>query len=93
MTGDLEPELDSIMKNIDMATADLAQVSARLDAWTSDNDAEMNAFMQDGLGQVPALVGDTRRVLREIEKLVKDLRENPSKLIHEPQEAAVKAEQ
>jgi len=48
--------------------------------------------MEDGLGQVPALVADARTTLREIEKLVKDLRENPSKLIYKPNEDSVDVE-
>jgi hypothetical protein len=68
-------------------------MSARLDTWTANSDGEMNAFMQDGLGQVPVLVADARRTLREIEKLVKDLRENPSMLIYESKEDSVNVEQ
>ena len=49
----------------------------------------MNAFMEDGLGQVPALVSDARSTLREIEKLVKELREDPSAFIYKPQQDAV----
>jgi phospholipid/cholesterol/gamma-HCH transport system substrate-binding protein len=93
MAGDLEPELDSIMQNVNQATEDLAKMSARLDTWTANSDGEMNAFMQDGLGQVPVLVADARRTLREIEKLVKDLRENPSMLIYESKEDSVNVEQ
>ena len=93
MAGDLEPELDSIMENVNRATEDLAAMSARLEAWTANSDGDMNAFMQDGLGQVPVLIADARRTLREIEKLVKDLRENPSSLIYEPQEDSVNVEQ
>ena len=49
--------------------------------------------MGDGLGEVPALISDARETLREIDKLVMDLRENPSKLIYKPNEDAVDVEQ
>ena len=52
----------------------------------------MNAFMEDGLGQIPALVSDARATLREVEKLVKALRDDPSKLIYQPNEDAVEVE-
>jgi len=52
----------------------------------------MNAFMEDGLGQFPALVSDARATLREVKKLVKDLREDPSKLIYQANEEAVEVE-
>jgi len=93
MAGDFEPELISAMNSIGAAVDDLALISARLEQWTATNDGDMNAFMGDGLGQVPALVSDTRQLLREIEKLVKDLQENPSSLIYEPQEKSTDVEQ
>jgi len=92
MAGNFEPELISAMVNINQLTDDLAKISARLEAWTASNDSEMNAFMEDGLGQVPALVTDARSTLREIEKLVRDLREDPSILIYKPREDAVDVE-
>lgn len=93
MAADLEPELAETMANINLLTDDLAKVSARIGEWTAINDDEMNAFMQDGLGKIPALVSDARATLREIEKLVKDLREDPSKLIYQPRENTVDVEQ
>ncbi len=93
MAADLEPDLAETMANINRLTDDHAKVSARLDEWTATNDDEMNAFMEDGLGKIPALVSDARSTLREIEKLVKDLREDPSKLIYQPREDTVDVEQ
>lgn len=93
MAGEFEPELMAAMTNISRLTEDLAKVSARMDEWTAVNDGDMNAFMEDGLGQVPALVSDARSTLREIEKLVKQLREDPSALIYQPRQDAVDVEQ
>jgi len=89
----LEPDLLSTLTNLEQATLNLAEMTARLEAWTANNDTDMNAFMGDGLGQVPALITDARATLREIEKLVKDLREDPSKLIYKPNEEALEVEQ
>ena len=93
MVEGLEPDLVSTVANLDRMTTDLALVSERLDSWVSTNDEDMNSFMGDGLGQVPALVSDARRALRELEKLLIDLREDPSKVIYKPDEAAVTVEQ
>lgn len=93
MAGNLEPGLSSTITSLDQATGSLAKMAGRMEVWTATNDAEMSAFMEDGLGQVPALVADARRTLREIEKLVKDLREDPSTLIYKPNEEAVDVEQ
>ena len=92
MLGNMEPGLSSTITNLEQTTQNLAQMTARLDAWTRSNDTEMNAFMGDGLGQVPALVADARAALREFEKLLKDLRENPSALVYKPNEDAAEAE-
>lgn len=92
-TRKIEPDLASTLANLEEATARLAVMSARMETWTATNDREMNAFMEDGLGEFPALVNDARATLRELEKLVKDLREDPSKLIRQPKENAVELEQ
>ncbi len=93
MAANLEPGLSSTVANLEQATLSLEKMSTRLEVWTAANDTEMNAFMQDGLGQVPLLITDARATLREIEKLVKDLREDPSKLIYKPKDEAVEVEQ
>ena len=92
-TRKIEPDLASTLANLEEASAKLAIMSSRLETWTATNDKEMNAFMKDGLGQFPALVNDARATLRELEKLVKDLREDPSQLIRQPKENAVELEQ
>ncbi len=92
MAENLEPGLSSTVSNIDQATLSLATMVERLETWTATNDTDMNAFMEDGLGQVPALVTEARATLREIEKLVKDLREDPSQLIYKPNEEAIEVE-
>jgi len=93
MADKLEPGLASTLESLGEATDSLAKMTGRMEAWTSANDVEMSAFMEDGLGQVPVLVADARRTLREIEKLVKDLREDPSALIYKPNEETVDVEQ
>lgn len=92
MTETLEPGLEATLDNLEQATAKLATMSARMEAWTAASDSEMSAFMQDGLGQFPALMEDARATLREINKLVKELRDDPSVLIYQPRENAVEVE-
>ena len=92
MAGDLEPGLSASVANLDKATRNLANITQRLDEWAATNDTEMNAFMKDGLGQVPALVTDARAALREVEKLMNELRENPSRLMYQPNEDSVEVE-
>lgn len=93
MAGKLEPGLSVTVDNLGKTADSLAKMTDRLEVWTAANDADMNAFMGDGLGQVPALISDARATLRELEKLVKDLREDPSILIYKPNEKTVEVEQ
>lgn len=92
LIGNLEPGLIATISNLEQTTQNLAEMTGRLDAWTETNDTDMNAFMGDGLGEVPALVTEARAAIREINKLMSDLRENPSTLIYKPNEEAVEVE-
>ena len=93
MTVELEPGLKATIENMERATGNLANLTEKLESWASDNGSDINAFMEDGLGEVPALVADARATLREVEKLMRDLRENPSKLVYKPKDDAVEVEQ
>jgi len=80
-----EPDLVATMTNLNQASTNLANISARLDGWLTDNDRDMQQFISGGLGQMAVLIADTRNTIRELEKLLADLRENPSQLVYEPQ--------
>ena len=92
MVGDMEPGLSSTVANLEQTTQNLVQMTGRIESWTETNDTGMNAFMGDGLGQVPALVSDARATLREVDKLLKELRGDPSVLIYKPNEETVEVE-
>ncbi|MGA9574471.1 MAG: MlaD family protein [Lysobacterales bacterium] len=93
MAENLDPGLEAAVANLERAMTSLATMSARMDEWTALNDNEMNAFMGEGLGQLPALVEDARATLRDAKKLLKDLREDPSKLFYQRKEDNVELEQ
>ena len=92
MAVKLEPGLMSSVTNLEQMTLDLARMTARLERWTATNDEDVNAFMAQGLGQVPALVSEAQSTLREVQKLVKELRDDPSALIYQPSEATIEVE-
>lgn len=92
-SGRAAPKIDAVLKNLERTTASLDKMALRMESWAAGNDSDMNAFLRDGLGQVPALVADTRTALREFQKLVKDLRADPSRLIYQPPSDAIKTEQ
>jgi phospholipid/cholesterol/gamma-HCH transport system substrate-binding protein len=92
MAGKLEPDLLSSVANLEQMTENLVKLTARLEHWAATNDGDVNAFMADGLGQVPVLMSEAQTTLREIQKLVKEIREDPSTLIYQPSEATIEVE-
>ncbi len=84
MLNQAEPDLAATMTKLNQASINLANISARLDSWVTNNDREMQQFINAGLAQVPALIADTRNTMRQMEKLLAELRENPSQLVYKP---------
>jgi len=78
----VQPDLTSAVSNINTATEHLSGVTGRIDTWLADNDAEFEYFIENGLGQAPELIYDMRNTLRELQKLLRQLQEDPSQLIH-----------
>jgi ABC-type transporter Mla subunit MlaD len=92
MADGMEPGLTASVTNLEQVTENLVKMTARLEQWTATNDTDVNAFMGEGLGQVPELVSEAQITLREVRKLVKELREDPSALIYQPNELAKEVE-
>ena len=82
----IEPNLLSTMENVNVAGEKLASLTSRLDKLIEENEAEMHRFIEQGLGEVPALLNNASQALRELEKLVQELADNPSQLVHRPRE-------
>ncbi len=93
MTDDIRPDLNSAMANLDRSAQNLAEMTARMEQWTANNDVKMDTFMGDGLGQFPILVDEARDTLRGIRKLFEDLRADPSQLVYKKIEDSVEPEQ
>lgn len=92
MAVKMEPGLESSIANIEQMTQNLVQMTLRMEQWTANNDTDLNAFMSKGLGEVPQLVAEAQVTLREVRKLVRELREDPSALVYRPKEGAKEVE-
>lgn len=84
--AEVRPGLGETTSNLARASSDLSRLIGRLDAWAAENGDGMEDFMSGGLGQVPDLIRDARATLREVEKLVRSLREDPSQVLYRPVE-------
>jgi phospholipid/cholesterol/gamma-HCH transport system substrate-binding protein len=93
MASDIRPGISDTMQNVEVMSERLSSLITRMDEWAGENSSDMNEFLNKGLGQVPELVSDARDALREMEKLLKEIRENPSKLVYKPVDDSVKVEQ
>lgn len=87
-----QPDVVATMKQLNEASTSLANITARMDSWLTENDRQMEQFMSAGLAQIPALIADTRNTMRELEKLLVELRDNPSQLVYKPQTEPVVVE-
>jgi phospholipid/cholesterol/gamma-HCH transport system substrate-binding protein len=84
LAADARPGLLASMQNLRQATDRLANASERVEHWLVDNDAAIDSFLADGVGETAALVANMQAATRELEKLGAELRSNPSQLIHRP---------
>jgi len=82
--NNLQPEIQSTLAHTRQAAANTEQLTARLDQLISANEAEFNHFIENGVGQAPELIYDLRSTLRELQKLLRQLQDDPSQLILRP---------
>ncbi len=88
----VRPTLISTVEKLDQAADDLIEITNRGERWLANNEENMDAFVSQGLAETPALIADTKAALRELEKLLADLRANPSEIIYQPQTKPVNIE-
>ena len=82
--GEVQPDLSQAIANINRSSENLTSLTARLDALLEEHADDLGYFVDAGLGEAPALLRETREALRDLEKLLADLRDDPSQLIHRP---------
>jgi phospholipid/cholesterol/gamma-HCH transport system substrate-binding protein len=84
LLGQLQPGLASTVANLDRSSENLASLTTRFDQLMGEHERDLDGFVADGLGEVPELMRQTRATLRDLEKLVAELQDDPSQLIHRP---------
>ena len=82
--GDLRPNLTATMANLEQSSASLERLTGRFEKLMAEHEGDMSRFIEDGLGEAPELMRETRQTLRDLEKLAAELRDDPSQLIHRP---------
>ena len=80
--SELQPGINSTVENVNISSQNLASLTARVDTLLLQHQNDIGRFMEDGLGEAPALMKETRNALRDLEKLVMELQDDPSQLIY-----------
>lgn len=81
---EIKPDLTATLAHARQTTANAEELSANLDRLIKNNQAEFEHFIDNGLGQVPEMIYDLRSTLRELQKFLRQLQDDPSQLIHRP---------
>lgn len=92
MITELQPGIHSTIDNVNQSSENLASLTGRVDGLLRDHEQDLSRFMEQGLGEAPALMDQTRKVLRDLEKLLQDLQDGPSQLIYRHDENSVEIE-
>lgn len=92
VVGQIRPNMVDTMENFGRASKNLAALTNRFDQWMTDHEADMEHLIDEGLADAPALIADTRRTLREMEKLMRNIQEDPSQLIYRSEEETLEIE-
>ena len=89
MTEEARPGVRDAIEHMAEVADNLAKASERVDAFTRKSETQLGHFTEQGLFEVERLVREARSAAREFRDLSRNLQENPSQIIYEPQESGV----
>jgi phospholipid/cholesterol/gamma-HCH transport system substrate-binding protein len=89
MTEETRPGVRDAVARMSEVAENLAQASERIDTFTMKSETQLGHFTEQGLFELERLVRETRSAAREFRDLSRNLQENPSQIIYEPQESGV----
>lgn len=92
LIGDARPDITVTLEQLRDTSASLSTLTQRFDRWFDENEPEIQHFIDNGLAQAPELMMDLRAALRELQKLLSQLQDDPSQLIHRPPDNALEAD-
>lgn len=92
MLSELQPGLNSTVENANKSVENLASLTGRMDQLILEHEDDMGRFMEEGLGSIPGLMNEAQRALRDLEKLVQELQDDPSQIIYRQADNSVEME-
>ena len=89
MTEETRPGVQQAIARLSEVADNLAAATARVDSFTRKSETQLGHFTEQGLFELERLVREARSAAREFRDLSRNLQENPSQIIYEPQESGV----
>jgi phospholipid/cholesterol/gamma-HCH transport system substrate-binding protein len=89
MTDEVRPGVRDAVARMSEVADNLAAATNRVDDFTRKSETQLGHFTEQGLFEVERLVREARSAAREFRDLSRNLQENPSQIIYEPQESGV----
>jgi phospholipid/cholesterol/gamma-HCH transport system substrate-binding protein len=83
------PEVVSALHRVNVVAGNLETATDQVEKLIGDNRQDLRSFTRDGLPELQRLLREGRTAAEEIRQLSSSLRENPSRLLYEPQQAGV----
>jgi len=92
MISQLQPGINSMIDNASKTAENLASLTNRLDTILREHEDDVGQFLEEGLAEVPALMSEAQEALRDMEKLVQELKHDSSQLIYRQADNSVEIE-
>lgn len=92
MTEEARPGVRDAVERMSEVADNLAKATERVDTFTKRSETQLGHFTEHGLFELERLVREARSAAREFRDLSRNLQENPSQIIYEPQESGVEIE-
>jgi phospholipid/cholesterol/gamma-HCH transport system substrate-binding protein len=89
VTDSAGPDIKTAMARVRTVMENLASTSARLDAFVTENQANVTRFSDQGLFEFQQLIRDSREAAQEFRELSRSLKRDPSQLLYEPKYSGV----
>jgi phospholipid/cholesterol/gamma-HCH transport system substrate-binding protein len=78
------PDIESAAANIRQLSDNLAKITGRLDHFVADNEPGVSRFTHQSLPEFEQLLRESRQTVRDIRDLSRNLKQNPSRILYEP---------
>ena len=92
MLSQMQPGIHSMIENANQTAENLASLTNRLDTILRDHEDDVGQFLEEGLAEVPALMSEAQEALRDMEKLIQELKYDSSQLIYRQADNSVEIE-